>query len=116
MNFDKNPRNVVGLEKLLGAWRRIRDRTGIPIILFFMPAGGAIQSPPHQGEFRALRRGAAAQGFPFLDVVQLFENHSTPKKLYLHPRDQHMSAIGHALVGDALARMILRGGWLKKKE
>ncbi|MFP6870136.1 MAG: GDSL-type esterase/lipase family protein [Nitrospinota bacterium] len=113
-DFDKYPAKVAGLEKLLSAWRRVRDKTGVPIILFFMPPGGAIQSPPHQGEFRALRRAAAAQGFPFLDVVKLFENHPAPRKLYLHPRDGHMSAKGHALVGDALARMMLKGGWLKK--
>ncbi|MFQ6110796.1 MAG: SGNH/GDSL hydrolase family protein, partial [Nitrospinota bacterium] len=112
--FDKNPELVAGVEKVVSQWVAVRKKLGIPIIFSFIPAGGALNAPDYQGDRRVLRRASLASGFPFLDVVPLFEKQPNPRKLYLHPRDGHVSAAGHALIGEALAQMVLKGGWLKK--
>ena len=113
-DFDNNKEDVAGLEGIVAEWRRAREKIGVPIVMTYVPAGGSLGSPRHQGEFRAFRRITRARGFPFLDVVGLFEKHPAPRSLYLHPRDGHMSAEGHRVMGEALAKLILKGGWLKK--
>ncbi len=114
VNFDNNKGDVADLGEIVAGWSRAREKIGVPIVMTYIPAGGSLGSPRHQGEFRAFRRVTREQEFPFLDVVGLFENHPAPRSLYLHPRDGHMSAEGHNAVGEALAKLILKGGWLKK--
>jgi lysophospholipase L1-like esterase len=114
-NFDQDPANIAGLEKLFVQWVDARTRTGIPMLILFIPAGGSIHAPDYQGEVRLLRQVTKAKGFPFLDALSLFERHPAPRTLYLHPQDGHMSAAGHAVVGEALTKMVLEGGWLSRK-
>ena len=71
-------------------------------------------SPRYQGNSKALHRLSNAQGIPFLNLFPLFDGHPDPRKLYLHPRDGHMSAAGHALMGEALSELILKGKWFEK--
>ncbi|MEE9276017.1 MAG: SGNH/GDSL hydrolase family protein [bacterium] len=114
-DFDKKPERVAGLARMIGRWEKVRDRLGIPVIFAYIPPGGSLGAPALQGEARAMRRLSRAARFPYLDVLSLFERVPDPRTLYLHPRDWHMSAAGHALVADALTRMALEGGWLKQK-
>ncbi len=113
-DFDKDPELVAGVEKVVSEWAEIREKLGVPIIFSFIPAGGSLNAPAYQGDSRALRKASLASGFPFLDVIPLFEKEPDPRKLYLLPRDGHVSAAGHAVIGEALAQMVLKGGWLKK--
>ena len=113
-DFDKKAGRVADLKEMIAEWKKTREETGVPIVIYYMPAGGALNSPPHQGEYRALRRLSAEAGLPFYDVVKLFENDPAPRKLYQHPKDGHIGARGHAVLADALARMIIESGYLKK--
>ncbi len=113
-NFDKDQSKVEGLKKLLADWEKARDRLGIPFLFLHTPLGGALHAPDFQGESRALRRLSRSRGFLYLDVVPLLERHPAPRTLYLHPRDGHMSAAGHAIIGEALAKMVLEREWLGK--
>ncbi len=113
-DFEKDPARIAGLERIVSRWAAAREKLGVPIVMFFMPAGGQLRRPAYLGNFRELRRISRAAGFPFLDIVGPFENHPDPGKLYLLPRDGHLSPAGHALVGDALAKLILKEGFLKK--
>jgi lysophospholipase L1-like esterase len=113
-DFEKDPARIAGLEKIVSRWAAAGKKLGVPIVMFFMPAGGQLRQPAYLGNFRQLRRISRAAGFPFLDIVTMFENHPDPRKLYLLPRDGHMSPSGHALVGEALAKLILKEGLFKK--
>ncbi len=113
-DFEKDPKLVEGLERVVSEWVKAREELKIPFIFSYIPPGGALNAPAYQGHSRELKRVSREKNFPFLDVGSLFEKHPDPRKLYLHPRDQHMSAAGHALMGGALAELVLRGGWLKK--
>lgn len=115
MAFERKPANVEGLEKMLREWGKVRGGRGLPVIFTFIPAGGALGFPELQGHARALQRGSATHGFPYVDVVSALERQPDPRGLYLHPRDGHMSASGHAVIGEALADLILKGKWLKAK-
>jgi lysophospholipase L1-like esterase len=113
-NFDQNPKLIEGIERVLSEWVETRRNIKIPMIFSYIPAGGALNAPEYQGEFRELKRVSREKKFPFLDVVSLFEKHPQPRKLYLHPKDGHMSEAGHAVMGEALSKKILEAGWLKK--
>ncbi|MEE9241107.1 MAG: SGNH/GDSL hydrolase family protein [bacterium] len=113
-NFEKNPKLLEGLERVVSGWVKAREELGIPMIFSYIPAGGSLNAPAYQGQSHALKRVSRAKGFPFLDVVSLFEKYPDPRRLYLHPRDGHMSAAGHAVVGEALSELVLKGGWLRK--
>jgi hypothetical protein len=115
MDFERNPANVEGLEKMLREWAGVLGERRLPAVFTFLPAGGALGFPGLQGHARALRRGSAAHGFPYADAVSALERQPDTRRLYLHPRDGHMSPLGHAVVGEALADLILKGKWLKAK-
>ena len=70
---------------------RGEGKLGVPIVMFFMPAGGQLRQTAYLGNFRELRRNSRAAGFLILDIVGPFENHPDPGKLYLLPRVGHMS-------------------------
>ena len=113
-SFEKSPKLLEGLERVVSGWVKAREELGIPMIFSYIPAGGSLNAPAYQGQSHVLKRLSRAKGFPFLDVVSLFEKYPDPRGLYLHPRDGHMSAAGHAVVGEALSEPIRKGGWLRK--
>ncbi len=113
-DFDKKAGRVADLKEMIAEWKETREKIGVPIVIYYMPAGGALNSLPHQGEYRALRQLSLEAGLPFYDVVKLFESDPAPRKLYQHPKDGHIGAKGHTVLADALARMIVDGGYLKK--
>ena len=102
-----------GLDRMIGEWEKAREAHRLPIVFTFIPAGGALGHPELQGDARALRRASLARGVPYVDAVSRLERQPDPRRLYLHPRDGHMSAAGHAVVGEAIAERILKEGWLK---
>ncbi|MBT3820775.1 MAG: hypothetical protein HOG04_05200, partial [Nitrospinaceae bacterium] len=114
-DFDKKAGRVADLKEMVSEWKKTREKTKLPIVMYYMPAGGALGSPPHQGEFRALRQLSLEAGLPFYDVMKLFESHPTPRKLYQHPKDGHIGDLGHAVLADAFAKMIIERGYLKKR-
>lgn len=113
-NFEQWPGRVEGLREMIAEWKSQKERMGTPFIMFYIPAGGALNSPPYRGEGRSLARAATAAGFPILDVTGIYEKHPAPRTLYQHPKDGHISAKGHALIAEGFAKLIIEGGYLKK--
>ena len=85
------------------------------MIFAFIPAGGSLGYPELHGHGRALQQVSTARGFSYLNMVPIMERQPDYRKLYLHPLDGHMTALSHALMGEVLAGLILKGEWLKAK-
>ena len=113
--FEKNPATLEGLDRMLREWKKVRDDRKVPIVFAFIPAGGALDFPELQGHALALQRASREHEFPYVDAVAALERQPDRRRLYLHPRDGHLDAAGHAAVGEALAGMILKGGWLSAR-
>lgn len=113
-NFDRDPALVRAFTEKLGEWRAARGGLGIPVILSYIPFGGALHHPDYQGEARLLKRLSREMAFPYLDVLSMFEKEKNPRSLYFHPVDNHATVKGHRLMGEALARIALEKSLLKK--
>ena len=113
-NFDRDPALVRAFSEKLGEWKKERDRLGVPVILSYIPFGGALHHPGYQGEARLLKRLSREMGLPYLDVLSMFEKEKDPRTLYFHPVDNHATKKAHRLIGEALARIALERSLLKK--
>lgn len=113
-DFDEDESKAAALEKMLGEWDKARKRLAVPILFTYIPMGGALHFPELQGDARTLARLAREKRFPYFDLISQLERHPAPRTLYLHPRDGHMSAVGHSVFGEALAKWLLESGELKR--
>lgn len=94
--------------------RRLAEEHDFELALVLFPVLYQLSGDyPFEPAHRALRRFAASEDLPLLDLRPAFAGHDGPE-LWAHPTNQHPNDVGHRIAGQAVRRFLEAEGLLAR--